>query len=261
MSILMGNGDGTFQAPIFYPAGSYPSSIVAGDLTGNGVIDLAVANAGSDNVTVLLGNGHGGFQALLPISLGDQAHYPVAITAGDFNGNGVLDLAVVDQSTDGVSILEGNGQGDSWRCPRSRSETTGSISTARSWRATSRATGTSTWRSRAPPPMHRTTCRSCWVRATARSLSSRRSPWERRLLPCQSPPETFSAAARLTWRSPIPAPIRFPCSKVTARAGSRSCRRSSSEARSIRPSSRRATSLATAAPTWPSRRINPPTPS
>ena len=39
----------------------------------------------------------------------------------------MLDLAVVDQITDGVSILEGNGQGGSWRCPRSRSETTRSI--------------------------------------------------------------------------------------------------------------------------------------
>ena len=111
LSILMGNGDGTFQAPIFYPEGAAPSLIVAGDWTGNGVIDLAVANAGSDNVTVLLGNGRGGFQALPPIPLGDQAGDPVAITAGDFTGNGVLDLAVVDQSTDGVSILEGNGQG------------------------------------------------------------------------------------------------------------------------------------------------------
>ena len=66
-----------------------PSSIVAGDWTGNGVIDLAVANADSDDVTVLMGNGRGGFQALPPIPLGDQAGDPVAITAGDFTGNGV----------------------------------------------------------------------------------------------------------------------------------------------------------------------------
>ena len=52
-----------------------------------------------------------GFKHSLRSRLGDQAHDPVAITAGDFTGNGVLDLAVVDQITDGVSILEGNGQG------------------------------------------------------------------------------------------------------------------------------------------------------
>ena len=150
VSILMGNGDGTFQAPIFYPAGTYPSSIVAGDWTGNGVIDLAVANPDSDDVTVLMGNGRGGFQALPPIPLGDQAGDPVAITAGDFTGNGVLDLAVVDQSTDGVSILEGNGQGGFEALPPISSRRRPAQSpTARSWRATSRATASLTWRSRA----------------------------------------------------------------------------------------------------------------
>ena len=124
----MGNGDGTFQAPIFYTGGTSPSSIVAGDWTGNGVIDLAVTNTGSDDVTVLMGNGRGGFQALPPIHLGDQAgarwrSRPVISPAMD-----VLDLAVVDQSTDGVSILEGNGQGGFVRTPRSHWETTSSIS-------------------------------------------------------------------------------------------------------------------------------------
>ena len=72
----------------FIQAGQTPSSIVAGDWTGNGVIDLAVANKDSNDVTVFLGDGHGGFRALPPISLGDQAGEPVAITAGDFTGNG-----------------------------------------------------------------------------------------------------------------------------------------------------------------------------
>ena len=113
VSILLGNGDGTFQAPtpILYQAGATPSSIVAGDWTGSGVIDLAVANKDSNDVTVFLGDGHGGFRALAPISLGDQAGEPVAITAGNI-GNGHLDLAVADQSTDSVSILLNKGQGD-----------------------------------------------------------------------------------------------------------------------------------------------------
>ena len=55
VSILMGNGDGTFQAPILYPAGTDPSSIVAGDWTGNGVIDLAVANNDSERCHRALG--------------------------------------------------------------------------------------------------------------------------------------------------------------------------------------------------------------
>ena len=112
VSILFGNGDGTFQAPIFYAAGTYPSSIVAGDFTGNGVLDLAVANLDSDNVSILLGDGHGGFQTLPPIALGDQASDPVSIVAGDFTGDGVLDLAVANQNSDNVSVLMGDGQGD-----------------------------------------------------------------------------------------------------------------------------------------------------
>jgi hypothetical protein len=112
VSILMGNGDGTFQAPVFYPAGATPYSIVAGDWTGSRVIDLAVANKDSPNVTVFMGDGRGGFRALPPISLGDQASDPVAITAGDFTGNGVRDLAVVDQGSNRVSILLNDGRGN-----------------------------------------------------------------------------------------------------------------------------------------------------
>jgi hypothetical protein len=111
VSILLGNGDGTFLAPISYPAGMRPSSIVAGDWTGDGVIDLAVADLGSDDVTVLIGDGHGGFQAPYAVPLGDKAGEPVAITAGDFTGDRVLDLAVLDQSTNSVSILVGNRRG------------------------------------------------------------------------------------------------------------------------------------------------------
>ena len=51
----------------------------------------------SDNVSILLGDGHGGFRTLPPIPLGDQASEPVSITAGDFTGDGVLDLAVANQ--------------------------------------------------------------------------------------------------------------------------------------------------------------------
>ena len=112
VSILMGNGNGTFRSPVFYAAGANPSSIVAGDFTGNGVLDLAVANLFSDDVTILIGDGHGGFDsAPLSIPLGDESGGPVSIAAGHFTGNGALDLAVLDQSTETVSILRGNGQG------------------------------------------------------------------------------------------------------------------------------------------------------
>ena len=108
VSILMGNGDGTFQAPIFYPiAETYPASIVKGDFTGDGVLDLAVANLGSGNVSILLGDGRGGFSKKpITIPLLDPGAEPISMVAGYFTGDGRLELAVLEQNTDKVSILE-----------------------------------------------------------------------------------------------------------------------------------------------------------
>jgi len=111
VSILLGNGDGTFQSPVFYPAGTIPWSIVAGDFTGNGILDLAVANLVSDDVTILIGDGHGGFDPEPAVPIGDPVGGPISIAAGDFTGDGALDLAVANQTTDTVSILQGDGRG------------------------------------------------------------------------------------------------------------------------------------------------------
>ena len=111
VSILLGNGDGTFQAPSFYPAGELPWSIAAGDFTGNGILDLAVANLASNDVTILFGDGHGGFPSSIDVPLGDQADEPVSILAGHFTGGPALDLAVGEQTSDTVSILQNNGHG------------------------------------------------------------------------------------------------------------------------------------------------------
>ena len=112
VSILLGNGDGTFAAPVFYDTGEYPSSIVVGDFTGSGVLDLAVTNMFKNNVTVLLGNGLGGFPTMIPVSLGTGAVEPVAMATGYFTGSGVLDLAVLNQVTDDITILQGEGNGN-----------------------------------------------------------------------------------------------------------------------------------------------------
>jgi len=103
-----------FAPPKSYPVGTSPSGVVVGDFNGDGKPDLAVANSGSANVSVLLANGDGTFQPEVNFDAGLS---PGSVAVGDFNGDGKLDLAVFQQgdSANGVagavSILFGNGDG------------------------------------------------------------------------------------------------------------------------------------------------------
>ncbi|MBI1849977.1 MAG: VCBS repeat-containing protein, partial [Planctomycetes bacterium] len=108
ISILLGNGDGTFQARRTFPAGTEPSSLVFGDLDGDGHLDIAVANSGSDDVSILVGNGDGTFRVQRTFAVGFR---PVAVAIGDLDADGRLDLVVANVFGDNVSILLGNGNG------------------------------------------------------------------------------------------------------------------------------------------------------
>jgi hypothetical protein len=81
---------------------------VAGDFTGDGRTDLAVANSGSSTVSVLLGKGDGTFRSQATYAGGS---FPDALVAGDFTGDGRIDLAVANSGSDTVSVLLGNGDG------------------------------------------------------------------------------------------------------------------------------------------------------
>ena len=94
--------------------------MVAGDFTGNGTLDLAVADPGDEvygqgddpgGVYVLLGNGDGTFQTATVYASGGGATEPGSIVAGDFTGNGKLDLAVASDLFNELLILPGNGDG------------------------------------------------------------------------------------------------------------------------------------------------------
>ena len=110
VSILLGDGSGGFTAAAGSPIGvsAGPLSIVTADFNGDGKPDLAVADNGFDQVTVLLGNGSGGFTS----SLHDVPTHPVALTIGDWNGDGRPDIAVVISGVSStVEIMVGDGTG------------------------------------------------------------------------------------------------------------------------------------------------------
>ncbi len=108
VSILTGNGDGTFAGKVDYATGNQPAGIAAGDFNHDGIADLAIVNQGDDTVSILLGTGGGAFGAAQVFATGNQ---PVAVVAADLNADGNLDLAVANRADGTVSILLGNGDG------------------------------------------------------------------------------------------------------------------------------------------------------
>ena len=109
VSVLLGNGDGTFQPQVTYAVGSGPDAIVAGDFTGDGRLDLAVANCGSNDVSVLLGNGDGTFQPQVDRTRWGRTQPPSWRATSPATAS--LDLAVANYGSNDVSVLLGNGDG------------------------------------------------------------------------------------------------------------------------------------------------------
>jgi len=127
LSVLLGNGNGTFQAAVTYSTGAYgATSVAVGDVNGDGIPDLVAANAclnlnqqgteceGYGVVSVLLGNGDGTFQPAVTYSTG--AYSAISVALGDLRGDGILDLVVANYAGDSyeagsASVLLGNGDG------------------------------------------------------------------------------------------------------------------------------------------------------
>jgi hypothetical protein len=120
VSILLGDGTGNFTPATTLPVGYSPYSVAVGDFNGDGVLDLAVANScGNDplcnnspgTVSILLGDGTGSFSsaATSPVTVGVN---PRSVAVGDFNGDGSLDLTVVNFNDNTVTILKGDGTGN-----------------------------------------------------------------------------------------------------------------------------------------------------
>jgi hypothetical protein len=114
ITIFFGPADasaGQFRGAVYHRAGPRPYQVIATHLTNSGNIDLVVANRPSSEVFILLGEGDGTFQKPSKFS----AIKPVAVAAGDFNGDGNQDLLVVEaggRSKSAIAIFLGDGKGN-----------------------------------------------------------------------------------------------------------------------------------------------------
>ena len=108
VSILLGNGDGTFQTQHTYSVGFGAQGVTVGDFNNDGNADLVVTTNRDNTVSVLLGNGDGTFQSQVTYSVGSQ---PSSLSTADFNGDGQADLVVSNLGDNNVSVLLGNGDG------------------------------------------------------------------------------------------------------------------------------------------------------
>jgi hypothetical protein len=115
ISVLLGNGDGSFRGAVNYPVSTNPRYLAVGRFRGSqSPLDLAVVNHGdfstTSSVGILLGNGDGSFRAGATYTVGQDSDAE-SVAVGDFRGTGKLDLAVADYRSGTVNVLLGNGDG------------------------------------------------------------------------------------------------------------------------------------------------------
>jgi hypothetical protein len=114
VTVLLGDGKGGFVAASGspFPAGKSPNDIAVADFDGDGKPDLAFPNHDTAHVTVLLGDGRGGFRpaAGSPVAVRSRPH-PHGIAAADFDGDGHVDFAVESWANDQVEVVFGTGGG------------------------------------------------------------------------------------------------------------------------------------------------------
>src|SRR5262249_49363765 len=112
--LLRGNGDGSFQSAVNFPAGDFPDSIAAADFNHDGKLDVAVAdfgtNLGVGGISLLLGDGRAGFGR--PVKVGPDVSNVFQVMTADLDGDGNADIAFSSRAdVDAVSVLLGKGDG------------------------------------------------------------------------------------------------------------------------------------------------------
>jgi hypothetical protein len=117
VSVLLGNGDGTFQPRLVFAEGIFPLSIAVADFDGDNHPDLAIANpCGTDEacsslgtVGIMLGNGDGTFQPV--VNYPTTGYLPVRVDVGKFNHDGHPDVVALNVQDSNITVLTGNGDG------------------------------------------------------------------------------------------------------------------------------------------------------
>jgi hypothetical protein len=113
IDVALGNGDGTFAAPVIYPASSlslpplqpYPSEVQVTDLDRDGNPDVVYVNSGYSDLGVLFGKGDGTFYDPVEFRVGG---YPFGLALADLNGDGALDAIVSGNEFSGVTVMLGS---------------------------------------------------------------------------------------------------------------------------------------------------------
>ena len=113
IAAFLGYGDGNFGAPVTFSTGAYsnPAWVIINDFNNDSRLDVATSNSNTNTVGILLGYGNGTFASVITYSTGSGA-IPNCISAGDFNNDQKLDIAVANSATNDIVVLFGLGDGN-----------------------------------------------------------------------------------------------------------------------------------------------------
>ncbi len=110
INVVLANGDGSLSTATSYAAGSSPGPVIVADTNNDGIVDIIAGARGTGHIGVFLGNGDGTFQSRNSYAVGGFTEFH-NLAAGDFDGDGNVDIASANNTDSTISILLGNGDG------------------------------------------------------------------------------------------------------------------------------------------------------